>query len=314
MKLQAQRSGHIITQGNAKSKAQQAEGNGLASAVAPYDFLLSDGHISPRPLFGRHFVPRNRYLLEVAYGAKYVKIKKQWINYSTESKSRGKRSAIEGFTDDSRKRLRDLFAKINTEYQEKYSGNKGISVTLTYPGEYDPDPNTWKKHLDNFGKSLRREYKESSCIWVLEFQKRGAPHFHVCVLGVNWIPYKWVNDTWKRIICNTGYARTETRAIRKNIMNYFSKYMSKEQGTEDYVGRYWGVIGRENLPVVMLIMSLKEEEFFRYRRVMIGWLERKLGRKIRISDNGLKTYMRSETGIKLYFFVLGIKLNEDNEP
>lgn len=56
-------------------------------------------------------------------------------------------------------------------------------VTLTYPGDWlavAPDGPTVKRHLKSFFQRYERAWSEKWCgVWKLEFQRRGAPHFHL---------------------------------------------------------------------------------------------------------------------------------------
>lgn len=104
-------------------------------------------------------------------------------------------------------------------------------ITLTYPKDFPSDGRLVKKHLHNFRSSLTRRYSPSY-FWFLEFQKRGAPHYHMFTTinlkelpgGVVSFPrtrkskdgteYKtwhswnkefqgWVSQTWNRIVFKT---------------------------------------------------------------------------------------------------------------
>jgi hypothetical protein len=59
-------------------------------------------------------------------------------------------------------------------------------LTLTYPADWltvAPDGRTVKKHLDTFRKRYLRAWGEALiCVWKLEFQRRGAPHFHILLV------------------------------------------------------------------------------------------------------------------------------------
>jgi len=51
-------------------------------------------------------------------------------------------------------------------------------LTITYPKAFESDGREVKRHLHNIIKWLRRNYRGIRGIWFLEFQTRGAPHFH----------------------------------------------------------------------------------------------------------------------------------------
>jgi hypothetical protein len=86
----------------------------------------------------------------------------------------GARGKCSGFSAASRRRLMQRMCMWNLE-------DVHLSfVTLTYPGEYSSDWQTWKRDLDVFLRWLKRNMAEAiGCIWRVEFQKRGAPHFHL---------------------------------------------------------------------------------------------------------------------------------------
>src|SRR5208282_5271460 len=69
-------------------------------------------------------------------------------------------------------------------------------VTLTYPGDYSADGKAVKKQLNSFLQYLRRLHV--SYCWVLEFQRRGAPHFHILVSG--FVPKEEVASRWFKIV------------------------------------------------------------------------------------------------------------------
>lgn len=56
-------------------------------------------------------------------------------------------------------------------------------VTLTYPGDWEtvaPNGAVVKQHLNAFFRRFERAWgAEIICVWKIEFQSRGAPHFHI---------------------------------------------------------------------------------------------------------------------------------------
>lgn len=132
---------------------------------------------------------------------------------------------------------------------------------LTYH-EANPDGETAKKHLHAWLAALRRAAPGVGYLWILEFQSRGVPHFHV------WLTVPFSVDLWKRL--GKAWNRvaepespehlwwhTEERFDRRkglqrsfmpwemNGAGYLRKYMSKEaqkcvpEGF-GWVGRFWG--------------------------------------------------------------------------
>jgi hypothetical protein len=142
----------------------------------------------------------------------------------------------------------------------------------------------WKNHLERFYKRMVRKFPRSSFIWKLEPQKRGAPHFHLFVWGVGYIPLlRWVSLAWYSVVGSGDekhlYAGTSVEEIRswRGVTSYASKYLGKlfdspmmEQLGWSDPGRFWGVKGRENLPVVIAreIIGLSEHDVYDLFRAM----------------------------------------------
>ena len=133
-------------------------------------------------------------------------------------------------------------------------------LTLTYPAEYSNDGLMIKRHLKAMVKRLKR-MGVADGIWFLEFQKRGAPHFH-CFLsqwprsGVDGVAHAWYevvgSDNPDHLAWHLGKlsGRPCLEWMRKpHAASYYaSKYAVKsEQKTvpELYqnVGRFWGYWG-----------------------------------------------------------------------
>jgi hypothetical protein len=147
---------------------------------------------------------------------------------------------------------------------------RAIFLTLTYPESY-PDPKQAKNDLRAFMERIRRRWPESSGIWRLEFQKRGAPHFHVVLFGIRWLPFRWAKAWWADIIAEhvgetLPFVRVESIRSRRRLMNYVSKYVAKADDPErsdaffnngaylhaGSVGRWWGVFNRHYLPMAAM--------------------------------------------------------------
>jgi hypothetical protein len=149
-----------------------------------------------------------------------------------------KRSVIQKYSFRANKRCK--FYLRNTAYLME------VIATLTYPKDFPMDGALVKKHLHKFVGWL--SYHKYKYIWVLEFQERGAPHFHF--LLDRKIPHQDVAKIWYRIVGSGDpkhlEAGTEVRAIRAkgSIAYYLTKYMDKagqKEVPQEYmkVGRFW---------------------------------------------------------------------------
>lgn len=92
---------------------------------------------------------------------------------------------IRGWSPRSRARMVSTMAELDLAPLLLQDGMPAM-VTLTYPGEWlsvAPDGATVKGHLQAFFKRFERAWGVPWCgVWKLEFQRRGAPHFHLLMV------------------------------------------------------------------------------------------------------------------------------------
>lgn len=142
--------------------------------------------------------------------------------------------------------------------------SRALVVTLTYPAEF-PAPNdhdVYKGHLHTLQIYLRRKWPGCSGVWKLEFQTRGAAHYHLLLFGLHDVELEivraWIRETWYRIAHNgdkhKGVAGTQVDRIKSvgGAVSYLAKYINKGDQTMpgNFSGRYWGKINAINLPMV----------------------------------------------------------------
>ena len=201
-----------------------------------------------------------------------------------ERRGGGRRAEITSFSRASRRRM---LLTLNSVNISKYP-DLPLFLTLTYPANYPTDPAVYKRHLDNFFKRFSRRYPYSAAIWRLEFQRRGAPHYHMLIF-VDHRDYHnnmqqslelWAVDAWREVI-NTNCAMHKIYGVDvaqlndyKAVVSYCSKYMAKPADSPDdndyalAVGRYWGVHNREYLIIDMVRVVISDDEFYRLRRLL----------------------------------------------
>lgn len=178
-----------------------------------------------------------------------LKVSKNRINPYAGKKRDWTRGVIKEFSRESRRRLMQTMAKI-------CKGDLPQFVTLTYPGEWPEDYTVWKNDLRKFMQRLQYRFPAFAAIWKLEFQKRGAPHYHLLVWGLprygmkNFIAEMWYqvvgSGDEKHLRAGTQIAKIKTW---RGVMAYASKYLGKTQ--ENYgkeVGRFWGIFNRKGVP------------------------------------------------------------------
>lgn len=153
--------------------------------------------------------------------------------------------------------------KIGLAQLDRAALESTLFVTLTYPGEFPApdDHEVYKNHLRVFLQRLVRERGRGLAgFWKLEFQKRGAAHYHILVTGFqgDLVEFrKWLARTWFEVVGsgNPDHLRAGTGAeLSRSVqgaMSYLAKYIAKNDQTRpgNFTGRYWGKFNRESLPI-----------------------------------------------------------------
>lgn len=158
----------------------------------------------------------------------------------------GRRNEIQGFSKGSRYRLFRLLHALRFE--------RVTFVTLTYGATYPDNGKRAKVHLKAFRRSFERRYGSIPCIWRMEFQRRGAVHFHLLYLDAPFLPVTDVQNIWYKaghIPHNERFGNAVDLRVNsekcpsKVIGHYLAKYISKPVGENDWGskkgdGRIWG--------------------------------------------------------------------------
>lgn len=174
-----------------------------------------------------------------------------------------KRSVILSFSARSRLRL------IKLMHMTDVKSHQWSFVTLTYGKDF-PDAKTSKRHLRAFLKRLyRSKYfngQKPAILWRLEFQKRGAPHYHLMIPDCPFLPFKWLKWLWNEVIeGNSARVNIKRCSDRMGAMRYVAKYMCKLENTgsnplsssffisvpyqaDSPPGRFWGIENKASFP------------------------------------------------------------------
>lgn len=120
-------------------------------------------------------------------------------------------------------------------------------ITLTYPKDFPSNGKEVKRHLECMKMWFKRH--GISAFWFLEFQARGAPHYHLFTdkpISKEELSKKWyqVVDSGDEKHLRAG---TQIQRIRKPhaVAAYAAKYATKKEQKEvpqgySNVGRFWG--------------------------------------------------------------------------
>lgn len=216
-------------------------------------------------LHNRTLTPHAPARLKWYPGASLIDIELPAQHATSRERKARPRGRIKEWSAASRSRLKHTLGRLQREEL-----GRALVVTLTYPAEFPApdDHEVYKAHLHRFNLALRRRWPLCSGIWKLEFQTRGAAHYHFMLFGLRDEPLEalrtWTRKTWYRIAhhgdINQGSAGTQVDPILSTggAMGYFAKYLGKGDQTMpgNFSGRYWGKVNAARLPVA----SAKELE------------------------------------------------------
>ena len=162
----------------------------------------------------------------------------------------GPRGIVRGFSPRSRSNLVRYLRGAVAEYRN--------FLTLTLPGEFCNADG--KRHWKNLVERIRRMQRGNgaswSICWFMEFQKRGAMHFHA--FTTHTIDKDWLANAWYEVVGSgqeahraAGTRVERLRAGKDASARYAAKYAGKHEqkdlppemfGKEGF-GRFWGVVG-----------------------------------------------------------------------
>jgi hypothetical protein len=166
------------------------------------------------------------------------------------------RGSIKEFSKRSRFRLFTILAKLRNLSQVR-----PMFVTLTYHWGFCDSYKKYKTDLHTFLTALRRYNENIQYIWRLEFQQRGAPHYHFILFSDTIQSHAdmlklevFISSTWHSIADPTSIAHEKYGCSVKRIHDYsgacryLSKYVAKvHPGVISPIGtKHWGC--SHNLP------------------------------------------------------------------
>lgn len=176
-----------------------------------------------------------------------------------------KRGNVDDFTGASRKRLLEKLARLKPP---QYDGYRYRVSFLTLTTKRILHPRLAKDYLASFFKRVARKFPQLAAVWRMEFQKRGAPHFHVILYNTPYIDKSWIQSAWGDIVDEARpFTRIERVKSYRHLMGYAGKYLAKvgddpgfnsgayltgfggsAYDENDSIGRHWGVYNSAGLP------------------------------------------------------------------
>lgn len=187
------------------------------------------------------------------------------------------RGEIKSFSKASRRRILRLVATLRRTEVSCFG-------TLTYPDQFERNPDLVKNHLDKFFKRLLRKFPDAIVLWRMEPKTRKsgvsvgeiAPHFHLLIWNVEYEKLRqWIPLNWFQVV-NSGdekhlHAGTSVERVRssRGVMFYTAKYICK---SDSYImpgwGRYWGVVNREMLKTIQGKRTVIEIDDFSAKTIL----------------------------------------------
>ena len=193
-----------------------------------------------------------------------------------EYKYKNKRGKITEWSRKSQMRFKTGLATIQQDKLEY-----ALEITLTYPKVFpDADEHaTYKRHLDRIKIWLC--LRGFSGAWKLEFQTRGAPHYHMIAIPTKKLDglgdfRREISQRWYDIVGSHDEkhlrAGVEVSPIKssKGMIGYMASYMAKKDQTlpNNFTGRYWGYFNKKNLPFAEeKCIPLGKENAIKIRRI-----------------------------------------------
>lgn len=160
------------------------------------------------------------------------------------------RGSVRTFSDDSRSRM--MLAA------NRLPDGVHLLVTLTYPAIFPEDIGVVRGHRRAFFMRLRRAYPAAVVLWKLEFQRRGAPHYHLIVANSGASVgqmREWVRRAWYEVVASGDErhlrAGTQVDQLRSSVA-YLGGYLKKVGASKSYQDlapvwaeglRRWGIVG-----------------------------------------------------------------------
>jgi len=135
----------------------------------------------------------------------------------------GLRGKVAGFSKPSRRRLLHLFARLEVK------GVRCVFLTLTFNSQDSAVEG--KKVFRRFRERLRRRFPNTSFVWRLERQVRGAVHFHLVLFNFPYVPQKTLQSWWEQCTQeDTSIVHVKLLRGKRRVFYYISKYCAKPSG------------------------------------------------------------------------------------
>jgi len=249
------------------------------------------------------FLPEHHaYLLKIAPGTIAVATRAGYEYDMTNEDPRWcERGSITEWSRKSRARMVRTIAELDMSPWDSDSGTFAL-ITLTLPdqwAEITPTGKDFRRLLDRMRQRLKGRAGVTRVIWKLEFQERGAPHWHAlmkipAMVGTQTFE-DWLRVAWASVVDVPGALERRKHEAHgadvtmagtwcstpRGVSVYFLKHSAKTSDGKEYQhtvplqwradgagpGRFWGVWG---LTRAVATVVVSREDFYATRRMMRG--------------------------------------------
>lgn len=167
-------------------------------------------------------------------------------------------------------------------------------IGLTYPAEYPEDGRIVKRQFDNWLNRWRRAFGQPVGAWKIEYQRRGAPHYHVLLTWPEGRSVEdlrqWVGATWYEVCgrISVDHLKAGTKCdvwrMEDSPAAYFAGYGQKaskeyqQAPRPGYVapGRFWGLVG---IRPQWSELAISADQFQQVKRICYGIRRSRINRR-----------------------------------
>lgn len=126
----------------------------------------------------------------------------------------------------------DNISRTRTRIKRLVNSNLDLNkfVTLTFADNLK-DIKTANRHFTNFIKKLKNKFSYLKYLAIIEFQKRGAVHYHF-LCNLEYLPNAKLKEIWGH-----GFVRINKIKDVSNLGAYVCKYLNKDAGNKKMFGQ-----------------------------------------------------------------------------
>lgn len=212
--------------------------------------------IYKKAIFSGNFTELLEYENGLKIGFKIDKIK---------IKKRSKKGSVQKIRLDNYIRAKNTIKRLAWANQNNFR----TFITLTFAKNIT-DIDYANKQLNIFQKRIKRAFPDVQFLGVMEFQKRGAIHYHF--LFSHYVSADLLADYWGRDI---GFVKIQKIKNKRNLGQYIVKYMTKELFNDNryFMKRKFFYSRNLKKPIIITCPKLIDKIFnLKYNQIILNKL------------------------------------------